>query len=166
MQRHGQPGGAIFRLISHFIRRLLQTEQRQRGILAFGILPCMGKTSCRQPISVDKCLPRLAQVAIGDPQARGIGRCGVIDALHVDRHRRRIVEGPQHAADILVRAVFAPSFMQWPGRFAFEVDQVGIALDHQHLPQVQVAVYTNAQAARGLFAQRLYMAEDGFLVVQ
>ena len=69
MQWHGQPGGTIFRLIGHFIRRLLQTEQRQRGILAFGILPCMFKTSCRQPISVDKCLFCLTQIAIADPLA-------------------------------------------------------------------------------------------------
>ncbi|MCY1247418.1 hypothetical protein D9M72_607470 [compost metagenome] len=62
--------------------------------------------------------------------------------------------------------MFAPTFMQGPRRFSLEVDQVRIALDHQHLAQVQVAVHTNAQTACRLFAQRLHMSEDGFFVVQ
>ncbi|MNM92791.1 hypothetical protein D3C81_1051360 [compost metagenome] len=49
--------------------------------------------------------------------------------------------------------MFCPALLQWPGRFTFEIDEVGIALHHQHLAQVQVAVHAHQQAALGLAGQ-------------
>ncbi|MNF79814.1 hypothetical protein D3C84_620410 [compost metagenome] len=126
----------------------------------------MAKRSCRQPISVDKCLFCLTQITIADSLASCLGLVGVINVVHIDGHGRRVVEGTQHAADILVRAVLASTLRQRTCRFAFEVDQVRIALDHQHLAQVQVAMHANSQATGRLFGQRLHMGEDGFFVVQ
>ena len=122
----------------------------------------MSKTSCRQPISVDKCLFCFNKVALGDPLTGSLGLGRVIDVMHIDCHRCGVIERTQHPADILVRAVLAPSFAQWPRRLAFKVDQVGIALDHQHLPQVQVAMHPDPQATGGFLAEFLHMAEDGF----
>ncbi|MNL31476.1 hypothetical protein D3C87_1532650 [compost metagenome] len=126
----------------------------------------MTKRSCRQPISVDKCLPGFTQIAIRYSLASRLGLSRVVDVVHVDRHGRGVIEGTQDAADILVRAVLAPSFVQRSCGFAFEIDQVRIALDHQHLAEVQVAMHANSQATGRLFGQRLHMGEDGFFVVQ
>ncbi|MNH04741.1 hypothetical protein D3C79_640470 [compost metagenome] len=49
--------------------------------------------------------------------------------------------------------MFCPALLQWTGRFALEIDQVGIALHHQHLAQVQITVHPHQQAALGLLAQ-------------
>ncbi|MNL68728.1 hypothetical protein D3C87_1935000 [compost metagenome] len=95
-----------------------------------------------------------------------MGQVGVVDVVHVDRHRRGVVEGTQHATHIFIRTVFTPTLVQRPRRLAFEVDQVRIALDHQDLTEVQVAVDPDPQAAGGLFAQLLDVAEHGFFVVQ
>ncbi|MNL08693.1 hypothetical protein D3C87_1294270 [compost metagenome] len=126
----------------------------------------MTKRSCRQPISVDKCLFCFTQITIRYSLASRLCLRRVVDVVHVDGHRRRIVEGTQYTADILVRAVLAPAFVQRSRRFAFEIDEVGIALDHQYLAKVQVAMHANPQATRSLFAQLLHVTEDGFFVVQ
>lgn len=122
----------------------------------------MFKTSCRLTICLDKCLTGLTQVPLRNTMPRRFGVGAVIDVVHVDGHRRRVIEGTQHATDILVRTVLAPAFAQRPRRFAFEVDQVGIALDHQHLAQMQIAVDANLQTADGFFRQILHVAENGF----
>ncbi|MNP63936.1 hypothetical protein D3C76_1593890 [compost metagenome] len=90
----------------------------------------------------------------------------VINVMHVDGHGRRIVERAQYTTDILVRAVLAPTLPQRPRRFAFEVDQVRVTLDHQHLAEVQITVYTDPQSTRGLFGQLLDMAENGLFMLQ
>ena len=126
----------------------------------------MIKTSCRLAICLEKCFPGFTQVTLRDPPTRGFGLGAVVDVVHIQGHRGGIVEGAQHTTDVLVRAVLAPAFGQWPRRFALEVDQVGVALDHQHLPQMQVAVHADPQAASGLFGQLLHVGKDGFLVVE
>ena len=90
----------------------------------------------------------------------------MIHPLHIQRHGRGIIEGTQHTAHIFIRAVFAAPLMQRSRRFALEVDQVGIALDHQYLAQVQVTVDANAQPARRGFGQRLDMRRNGFFLRQ
>lgn len=124
----------------------------------------MSKTSRRQPVRLDKRLAGFVQITLGNPLPgrQGVGRS--VEALAAEGQRRGIVEGAQHAADVLVRAVLAPALVQRPRRFAFEIDQVGIALDHQHLAQVQVAVDAHAQAADRLFRQALDMRQDRLLV--
>ncbi|MNF10028.1 hypothetical protein D3C80_2108460 [compost metagenome] len=62
--------------------------------------------------------------------------------------------------------MLASTLRQRTCRFAFEVDQVRIALDHQHLAQVQVAMHTDPQATRRFFRQLLDMAEYRLFIVQ
>ncbi|MNM86187.1 hypothetical protein D3C81_983320 [compost metagenome] len=96
-------------------------------------------------------MPRLVQVLPGNPLPSLARRVRKVHRRRAaQNHRSSIVEGSQHAADIFVRAVTGPTFFQWAGRFALEIDQVGIALHHQHLAQVQVAMHPHQQATLGL----------------
>src|SRR3546814_18201895 len=79
----------------HFIGRLLQAEQRQCGVFAFSILPLMGKTSCRQPICLNKCLTGLFQITISHPLPRHISVGGAVDVVQVNRHGGCVIEGAQ-----------------------------------------------------------------------
>lgn len=122
----------------------------------------MIKTSCRSAICLNKCLTRLAQITFGDTLTCAFGLGAVINVVYVDGHRRCVIEGTQHATDVLVRTVFAATLAQWPRRFTLEVDQVGVALDHQHLAQMQVAVDADTQTADGFLRQILHVGENGF----
>ncbi|MNO01488.1 hypothetical protein D3C81_2216330 [compost metagenome] len=79
-------------------------------------------------------MPRLVQVLPGHPLPRLARRVGKVHGRGAaQNHRSSIVEGSQHAADIFVGAVPGPALFHGAGRLTFEIDQVGIALHHQHL---------------------------------
>ena len=64
-------------------------------------------------------------------------------ALH---HGRRVVERTDHAGDIAQPVILCPAQRHRLRRLAFEVDDVDIAVRHQHLAEMQIAV--NARERR------------------
>ncbi|MNO88144.1 hypothetical protein D3C76_795810 [compost metagenome] len=154
MQRHGQPIRTVLGFVEDFVGGLLETEQRQRRLLAVAMLPGMGHGRTGQTISLDKSMPGLVQVTPGDALTCLAGSLGKVDSGSTAQHHRcSIVEGTQHAADVLVRAVLGPALIEWPRRFTLEIDQVGIALNHQHLAQVQVTMHAHQQPTHRLLAE-------------
>lgn len=114
MQRHGQPGRTVFGFICDLVGGLFQAEQFQCRALAVGHFPGMGHGGGGQAVGFDEGVARLVQVLPGDPLTRLLRWAGKVDRRRAAQdHRSSIVEGTQHAADILVRAVFCPALLQW-----------------------------------------------------
>ena len=69
------------------------------------------------------------------------------------RRRRRIVERPQQPGHIAQCARFCPALLHGPRRLALEVDDVGVALHHQDLAQMEIAVHPGRESAAALLGQ-------------
>ena len=71
----------------------------------------------------------------------GIGGGGPLQ----QRHRRRVVEGAQHAGDVAQRRVAAAAVLDGPARLALEVEHRPAGVGAQHLAEVVVAVDADCQ---------------------
>ena len=79
---------------------------------------------------------------------------------------RGVMERPQHPGDVVDRGAFELTHAQRPGRLSFEVDDDEVLPRVQDLPQVIVAVNTDAEAGDLAIAQQPEAPVESFLEIE
>src|SRR5690606_18763774 len=75
-------------------------------------------------------------------------------------HGSGIFEGAQHTGHVLQWRKLGATLCQRPRRLSFEVDEIGIALYHQYLPKMQVAMHTGTQTADRITGKPFHFSEQ------
>ena len=149
MQRNIDPCRPVGGFVGNFIRRLLDQEEPQQILFRRDVLDrqhfgIAGKEALHRTLhegSQERIALRVGDMRLG----------GDTPALH---HRGRVVERAEHAGDVAQPVVLCPAQCQRLRRFALEVDDVDIAVRHQHLPEMQIAVNARERRAGRRFGER------------
>ncbi len=167
--RQVDPDGSVGRLITDFVSGLFQQEEIEQCLLGLGIRPRVQGVVRDFAISAEERRFRVFAEALHQCRALRL-RCGerlhAAFALRIAGCADCVVDGAQQPCDIAQRAAFLTPLFHGLGRFAFEVHDVGIALDHEDLAEMEVAMHARTQSADTLGGVLANCGEQSLALIQ